>query len=523
MQVELTDMAYGGDAVGRDPDSGIAVFAWPGISGEQVTVDPELRRPNLVRGLVTAVEKPSPLRLDPPCPYFGACGGCQWQHIEYEGQLAFKHNILRSQLARRGGIADPDGFLLAPLPSPQSFGYRNTSQFAVDPQTGSLAYFRRGSHHLFAVDVCPISNSGINRLIPKLNSLLKSTPQDILAQEPRGVMRLWKIAVRHSEATGQTVIVLHTRPGGKAGMESPQQAPKGRRRRGDAQVPERPDEGPNMDVGEEANPVFLLKRRDVKRALPALAALEGQDAPAALSLVEVMDDGTINLLGATRTAGSITSEAMAEALTGSYLGDMGRESALGSGAPPLGSWIESLGGQAYWVAPGAFFQVNSAGAELILEEVLAGLPDEMDLLVDAHSGVGTFALALAGRAERVVAFETESAASASARWTAISRSITNVEFKQGRAEALMRTLPAEVRPDAVVLDPPRSGCHPGLLREIARREVPRIVYISCDPGTLAGDLKLLADNYTLKSARVIDMFPQTYHIETVAVLDRTGS
>ena len=75
------------------------------------------------------------------------------------------------------------------------------------------------------------------------------------------------------------------------------------------------------------------------------------------------------------------------------------------------------------------------------------------------------------------------------------------------------------RPDAVVLDPPRAGCHPALLSEIALKRTPRIVYVSCDPSTLARDVKLLSQNYSLSSARVIDMFPQTYHIETIAVLD----
>ncbi len=516
MRVTLNDMAYGGDAVGRDPGTGMAVFAWPGISGEEVDVAINWRRPNLVRGLVTRVEKESELRVEPPCPYFGACGGCQWQHIDYAGQVAFKHGILRSQLSRVGGIADPDSLLKSPLASPNDYGYRNTSHFAIDPQARSLAYFKRNSHALIAVGVCPISNQGINALIPRLNALLASTASaEELSEEPRGIMRVWKIAVRHSEATGQTVIVFHTRPGGSA------VALPGRNtgRRQHTHGPARPDDGPNMEGNPEANPVFPMRRRDVKKAVNALAHVEESQDLAALTVIEVMDDGTVNLLGATRTAGAATSEAMADTLTGAYVGDIGQERGLQGYAPPLGAWQEHLGGRNYWVGPEAFFQVNTQGAELMLAEIVENIPQGMELLVDAHAGVGTFAFALAGRAKRVLGFELDTASVASARWTALVGSSSNVEFKQGKAEILLAALPDGERPDAIVFDPPRVGCSPWLLAEVSKREIPRIVYVSCDPSTLSRDIKILSEKYALSSARVIDMFPQTYHIEVVAVLD----
>lgn len=516
VRVTLTDMAYGGDAVGRDPDTGIAVFAWPGISGEEVNVDINWRRPNLVRGVVTAVERASELRVEPLCPYFGACGGCQWQHIEYAGQVAFKHDILRSQLMRTGGVTDPEGVLKPPMASPHDYGYRNTSHFAIDPQARSLAYFKRNSRSLIAVDLCPISNRGINLLIPRLNALLASmAPAEELSREPRGIMRVWKIAIRHSEVTEQTVIVFHTRPGGHAVAMPARNT--GRRSR--TQTPVRPDDGPNMEVNPDANPVFPMRRRDVKKAVNALALVEGLPGLSALTVIEAMDDGTVNLLGATKAAGAVTSEAMADTLTGAYVGDRGQERGLQGYAPPLGAWLEHLGGRNYWVAPHAFFQVNTAGAELMLAQIVENIPQGLDLLVDAHAGVGTFAFALAGHARRVLAFETDAASVASARWTALVGSFANVEFKQGKAELLLAALPDGERPDAVVFDPPRAGCSPWLLAEVLKREVPRLVYVSCDPSTLARDIKILSEKYALSSARVIDMFPQTYHIETVAVLD----
>src|SRR5215210_7453136 len=102
--ITFNDMAYGGDAVGRDPESGVTVFAWPAIEGEVARVEPRVSRNNLVRGIISELIEPSASRTIPLCPYFGTCGGCQWQHITYDAQLSFKHKILRSQLERIGGV-----------------------------------------------------------------------------------------------------------------------------------------------------------------------------------------------------------------------------------------------------------------------------------------------------------------------------------------------------------------------------------------------------------------------------------
>ncbi|MEO8288005.1 MAG: class I SAM-dependent RNA methyltransferase [Chloroflexota bacterium] len=512
----FTDMAYGGDAVGRDPESGVAVFAWPGITGEDATVSITQRGKNLLRGVVTELHTLSPSRTTPPCPYFGSCGGCQWQHISYEAQVEFKHNILRSQLQRSAGIADPDAVLRPPLGSPNSYNYRNTSHFSIDPVTKSLGYFRRDSHEVIPVLECPISAAGINQAIPAVNSMLADALDPaVLVAETRGAMRVWKVSIRTSETTGQTVVVFHSKAGGR----SEPRPGRGARRQNYHPV-QRPDIGPDMDAQPDANPVVVLSRRNVRHAIGALSR-PASGEPIPLLVVEVMDDGTVNRLGETRSSSSAASEAIADTLSGvSLAGSLARST--GAGGAPLGAWIERLGGFTYWVGPESFFQVNTPAAELLLAEVAAHLPEKVGMLVDAHAGVGTFALAFAKRAKRIIGFEMDSGAVSSARWTAHAHNAENIEFRQGKAEALIRTLSEAETPDAVILDPPRAGCHPNLLNEIARRKVPQIIYVSCDPSTLARDIKLLAPNYTLTSARMIDMFPQTYHLETVAVLGRNA-
>ncbi len=525
LNIEFTDMAYGGDAVGKDTTSGFTVFAWPAIKGETADVEVILQRPNHVRALVTKLHTLSPLRAEPPCPYFGPCGGCQWQHITYPGQIQFKHETLRSQLERFGGVMGLDTILQAPIAAPAPFGYRNSSHFAIHAETKSLAYYKGDSHSLLPVATCPISNSGINRTIPIVNSLLgQALSEEILRGDYKGIMRAWKVSIRSSMVTGQTVVVFYSEAGGQASK----QKSHGRRmtvRSARRITNHRPDvsAGPNDDIVPESSPALMLSRREIKRAVNALSKEHNQDAePLALTVVEIMGDGTVNLLGVTEAAGSLASEALAEVVSGSLLRPETSRSAdaIKRATPPLGAWLERLGEHGYWVAPGAFFQVNTAAAEEMLAEVLRHMPKRVSFAVDAHCGVGTFALALAGRATKVEGFETDTSAVASAQWSAQTSDIKNVEFRVGRAEQLLGRLPSTLHPDLVLVDPPRSGCHPDLLREITQRAVERVIYVSCDPSTLARDVKALAGNYDLKSARVIDMFPQTYHIETVAVLDR---
>src|SRR5687767_15077037 len=106
VRLSFTEMAYGGDAVARDPESGMVVFGWPAIEGETATVSLVEQRRNLSRGRVVSIEEASPLRIEAPCPYFGRCGGCQWQHVSYEGQVRFKHGILAAQLSRAAGVTN---------------------------------------------------------------------------------------------------------------------------------------------------------------------------------------------------------------------------------------------------------------------------------------------------------------------------------------------------------------------------------------------------------------------------------
>jgi len=200
---------------------------------------------------------------------------------------------------------------------------------------------------------------------------------------------------------------------------------------------------------------------------------------------------------------------------------------------------EELLGRRFRLQPSSFFQVNTRREErmlpsavrrawlpippegLSMADLLALLvldrlsPQPSDVIVDAYSGVGTFALLLAPLVREAIGIEEAKVAVKDAEHNA--EDIENVRFIQARTEAALPTL--DLRPDAVILDPARVGCHPDVLRALLDTRPQRIVYVSCDPSTLARDLRILVDGgYALNEVQPLDMFPQTYHIECVATL-----
>jgi 23S rRNA (uracil1939-C5)-methyltransferase len=180
--------------------------------------------------------------------------------------------------------------------------------------------------------------------------------------------------------------------------------------------------------------------------------------------------------------------------------------------------IEELGGIAFHLRPATFFQINSAAAEALLAFARTGLAlSGGERLLDLYCGAGAFALPLAAIAAEVLGIEEYAGAIEDGRTTAGENGIANVRFEVGRVEQVLRQLQGSF--EAAVLDPPRRGCHPQALEQLLRLAPARIVYISCQPATLARDLKLLvAGGYQVVSMQPVDLFPQTAHIESVCVL-----
>jgi len=199
---------------------------------------------------------------------------------------------------------------------------------------------------------------------------------------------------------------------------------------------------------------------------------------------------------------------------------LGRENRLLAGREYI---TDRLGHLTFRISPSSFYQVNPAQTLVLYQKALeyAALTGS-ETVLDAYSGIGTIALFLARRAQKVYGLEVAPEAVADARENAVLNEIKNVEFYEGEVEGLLPALAARgLRPDVVALDPPRRGCGREALEAVAEMRAPRVVYVSCHPGALARDLGCLAEmGYRIMEAQPVDMFPWTHHVECVIRIER---
>jgi len=402
----LTGMAHGGEALGRH--EGKVIFVPYALPGEEVVVEVVQDKGRYARARLLEVVRSSPDRVEPRCPHFGTCGGCQWQHVAYEAQLRFKEQILHDQLERIGGISKPP--LKPSLGARDAWFYRNHVQFHLNEE-GHLGFLTLRGWEVVAIEVCYIMHPLIEEVFRALDLAF---PQ------------LKRVSIKVGTRTGQKLLILE--------MEE--------------------------DV------------------IPALEV----DEP--LSCVEFLSDGTLLTL----------------------VGDS--------------HIVEEVGGRCFRISAASFFQVNTAQLEQLIEVVRGYLaPEGHEVLLDAYCGVGTFGLSLAREVGQVIGVEESDSALADARFNA--QDAEKVEFMGGRVEDILLDL---VRADVVILDPPRQGCGREAITHLVRLAPAKIIYVSCDPATLARDIKRLREGgYHLVEAQPVDMFPQTYHVEAVALLERSTS
>jgi 23S rRNA (uracil1939-C5)-methyltransferase len=440
--ITVDDLAFGGEGVGRT--GGYVVFVRGGLPGDRLVVRMIETRARFGRAEIEAVEEPSPHRVVAPCVYFGRCGGCRLQHMDYSGQLAFKEKQVRDCLQRLGGLGE---FELRPiLPAPETFGYRNKMEFTVAETAGEP---RLGLHEAERYDV----------VLDIERCLLQSDTMNMLLEETRRQIRARQLSV-YEQATGNGLLRFVTLREG--------------RRTGETMV--------NI-VG--AAP-------DVGALGPVAEALQGR-APGLASVI-------LNVNGKKASVA------------------VGSEERLLGGRDHI---TERLDGLAFQVSANSFFQTNTLQAERLFEVVAdaSGLKGD-ETLMDLYSGTGAISLLLAGRCQHVYGLEVSAAAVADAVRNAAANGITNCTFLTGEVRHVLPELLAQgIRAEVAVADPPRAGFHPKALKALAALGPDRIVYVSCNPATLARDIgDLVKGGYTLTWVQPVDMFPHTPHIEAVALL-----
>jgi 23S rRNA (uracil1939-C5)-methyltransferase len=445
LELRIESLAYGGNGVARL--NGFVVFVRRGLPGDRVRARVTKVKRNHAEALATEVLEGGPNRVDAPCDHYPACGGCRFQDLAYETQVAAKQDQVRDALQRIGGLREPP---LEPIvPAEEVFHYRNKLEysFTQSPSGPALGLHKAGRwDEVLEVEKCWLTTDLGNAIRNAVRDWARAEHLEPYDQEHQtGYLR--HLVVREGRNTGQALVVLVTAPGERFERDE-----------------------------------FV----DTLRRFPEVRSIHWavNDTPA-----EVTNLPSTLLWG---------------------------EEAI----------EEELLGLRFRIRPNAFLQTNTRMAErlyTLAREAAALTGDET--VYDLYCGTGTIGLTLARDALTVWGVEVSEESVACAIENAELNGIANAAFYAGEVGGSVEELAERAGPpDVVVVDPPRAGLSGKAVRRIGRLEPKRVVYVSCNPTTLAGNVKELVRDWGLELQRVtpVDMFPHTPHVEAVALLTRSS-
>jgi len=472
--VEITDLSRNGEGIGRI--GGMAVFVPNTIPGDRIMAEITEAKKSFARAKAAEILAPSPYRTAPFCSYEKDCGGCSLQKIKYDEQLVVKRRWVQDALSRIGSIADP--LVKETIAMDDPFRYRNKAQFGVGRIGGhdkklrgcNVGFNKNKSHEIINCERCMIQSEAAECVAEAVRRWVKLSKVPVYDEKSgTGVIR--QVTVKTAFGTGEVMVVLTA----------------------------------------------------TERRLPEIDYLKGE-------IVKELEALSERINRAVRVSGVAMDE---NEDFGFYLESLilhvnkkkGRTLDFGecitlAGQPTIRDYML---GMEFEISPLSFYQVNPIQTEKLYAKVAeyASLSGK-EIVLDLYCGVGTIGLMLAGRAKRVLGIESIKSAVVDANRNAVLNGIVNAEFVCGKAEEeLPKLLEQGVSPDVVILDPPRSGCDPALLDAVIAAAPARIVYVSCDPATLARDLKILGEGgFAFVEAQPVDMFPHTGHVETVVLMSR---
>lgn len=475
VKLTIEDMSADGQGIGKA--DGFAVFVKNAIVGDVVEAQLTKVKKHYGFACVTKYTELSPWRQEPFCPYFGSCGGCTYQNMDYGAQLELKRKQVEDKLIRIGGIYRPEVRDTIGMEMP--LHYRNKATMAVS--TGGLitkkggivqpvheprvGFYQAKSHEVVDCRQCALQAEPAAAAAEALRRFMEE--DNITSYDPRWDKGLMKnIIVRSALGTGQVMIILVINGKGIPNAEKL--------------------------VGMLDEAVFSIPVHE--------------DGPAA-GIEFSLESVVINVNKGKNTH---------------ILGD---ECITIAGSPVI---KEEIGGLKFEISPLSFYQVNPAQMVKLYGKVLeyADLKGN-ETVLDIYCGVGSIGLFCAdemrrkGGDGRVIGIETVKQAIVDANRNAVINGIVNAVYICGRAEEEMPKL--DVKADVAILDPPRAGCAPELLAALAKAAPDRIVYVSCDPATMARDIKELDSmGYRLKEVTPVDMFPWTGRTEAVGLLLKDG-
>ena len=487
IELQITNLGSEGEGIGKI--DGFPFFVKGALPGDTIRASVMKAKKNMAFARLQEILVPSPDRIKPACPVFGRCGGCQLMHLSYPAQLRYKEQKVKNALQRIGGISkelldtvmEPVIGMTATGSPKQSLGaeplrYRNKTQvpFGRDREGNTIYGFYAG--HTHAVIPCADcllgseENKEILQVIREWMDTFHMQPYD----ETGGKGLIRHVLIRKGFHTGQIMVCL----------------------------------------------VINGKKLPKKEALcERLAQIPGMHSVS----VSINEENTNVIMGDNY-----------ETLWGE---DGIYDEICRCKYDDTWSRIDGSGIM-YGISPLSFYQVNPVQTEKLYTTALeyAGLTGQ-ETVWDLYCGIGTISLFLAQRAKQVYGVEIVPQAIDDARENAKRNGITNAQFFVGAAEEVLpayyrgesprtamgspgQSLGASMRhPDVIVVDPPRKGCDSACLETMVEMQPQRIVYVSCDPATLARDVKYLCEQgYELKRVRACDMFPNSFHVETVCLL-----
>ena len=434
---------YSSEGLGIVRINGAVVFVPRAVRSEEVKLRIVKAMKTSYAGEIEEIAAPSRSRVEPDCPYFGACGGCVYRHMTYAEELWAKLRKVNDALERIGGLTLRAEEILG---AENPLHYRNKAQYPVGSD-GAVGFYRRRSHEVIPVERCRICDPAADATAGAVNAWMKK--YGVSAYDEK----TGKGLVRH-------VYVRTNRAG-------------------------------------ESLCCVVLNGKTAPRE-PELAAMVLAAAPKTVGVV---------LNGNVSPGNVILGERYRTLWGQDFL-------------------MDRLCGLQFKLSVPSFYQVNREQAEALYGKAVefAGLTGA-ETVLDLYCGAGTITLAMSNAAKRVIGAELVPQAVENARENAERNGIQNAEFFLGDAAEIAARLEKEgLRPDVICVDPPRKGLAPEVIDSVAAMVPKRVVYVSCDPATLARDLKRFSElDYRAERAVAADLFPGTAHVETCVLLSHKNS
>jgi 23S rRNA (uracil1939-C5)-methyltransferase len=439
--VTFEDLTHDGNGVAKV--DGYPLFVPNGLPGEKAKVKVVKVNKGYGYGRLIELYEPSPERMEPSCSIYKQCGGCQLQHLSYDGQLKAKEKHVREVLQRIGKIEDVVVHPVLGMNDP--WRYRNKAQVPVGEREGGLVagFYQKRSHDIIDMEACLIQQEMNDVVVQTVKKICEKYGIPAYNEKThKGTIR--HIMARYGHTTKDVMVVLVTRT----------------------------DDLP-------------FKKKIVQEIV--------ENIPNVKSIIQNVNPKRTNVI-------------------------LGEQTKVLWGTEYIYDYIGNI---KFAISARSFYQVNPEQTKVLYEKALeyADLTGE-ETVIDAYCGIGTISLFLAQKAKKVYGVEIVPEAIEDAKRNAELNNIYNVEFAVGEAETVIpQWYEQGIQADCIVVDPPRKGCDASLLETIIAMKPKRVVYVSCNPATLARDLRILEDGgYKTLEVQPVDMFPHTTHVECVALL-----